>query len=546
MAEERRIFGPPGTGKTYTLCNVIIPEMVKLYGADRVMVTSFTKTAAVNIATRAGLDNREMHGTLHSLVYQELGQPELVDLHMKEWNALYPQWQLNSSISDSSSIQGQSEVYSQYQINLNRLVDKTKWSNELLSFDEEWTKFKQNTNSVDFVDLIIKGINEIPIPPHRPQVIIVDEAQDFTALQLKLVRSWGKAIPRIYLALDDDQAIYFFQGTDPIALLQPDIPADKKIFLTQSYRVPALPHKFAMGITDKISFREEKTYKPTGESGEVLKGEGNFSEPTWAIDKAIEYSKNKRFNANAFKENYETSMFMTSCSYMLDIIISQLREKGIPFHNPYKLTDKKWNPLSTNASAMLYAFLSEGEDPPYWSTVQLLAWIKEIKIGDEGLIRGSANKFIEMLESAVEEKADGLHTCREYLTDLFNPGAIDFIMKRDISWLERNVKKQISKTLEYPKAIIEMNGNNKEVLRDKPLIMIGTIHSFKGTEADNVFLYPDVSYAAKKDFFDSVIGQDNSHRLMYVGATRTLNRLIIMPPSPSNRGNFYKFDLSKI
>jgi len=53
MAEERRIFGPPGTGMTYNLCNVIIPEMVKLYGADRVMVTSFTKAAVENKDYRA-------------------------------------------------------------------------------------------------------------------------------------------------------------------------------------------------------------------------------------------------------------------------------------------------------------------------------------------------------------------------------------------------------------------------------------------------------------------------------------------------------------
>lgn len=51
MPNEYRIFGPPGTGKTTYLSQQII-KAVKKYGSRRVMVASFTKTAAEELVSR--------------------------------------------------------------------------------------------------------------------------------------------------------------------------------------------------------------------------------------------------------------------------------------------------------------------------------------------------------------------------------------------------------------------------------------------------------------------------------------------------------------
>jgi superfamily I DNA/RNA helicase len=42
---EIKVFGPPGTGKTTWACRQIERAQIE-YGPDRVLVTSFTKTAA--------------------------------------------------------------------------------------------------------------------------------------------------------------------------------------------------------------------------------------------------------------------------------------------------------------------------------------------------------------------------------------------------------------------------------------------------------------------------------------------------------------------
>ena len=77
MGREIRMFGPPGTGKTTRLVKRSIPQAVNLAGPDKVMVTSFTRAAAREIATRAkGTDiNPDNVGTLHAICYRALGNP---------------------------------------------------------------------------------------------------------------------------------------------------------------------------------------------------------------------------------------------------------------------------------------------------------------------------------------------------------------------------------------------------------------------------------------------------------------------------------------
>ena len=54
--------------------------------------------------------------------------------------------------------------------------------------------------------MIERAIKEIDFPPLK--VLILDEAQDCTPLQWSVIYKMANKVKRIYLAGDDDQAIY--------------------------------------------------------------------------------------------------------------------------------------------------------------------------------------------------------------------------------------------------------------------------------------------------------------------------------------------------
>ena len=58
-------------------------------------------------------------------------------------------------------------------------------------------------------------------------------------------------------------------------------------------------------------------------------------------------------------------------------------------------------------------------------------------------------------------------------------------------------------------------------------MIVGTIHSVKGGEADVVYLFPDLSQAGAAQYERSGAPHDSVIRLFYVGATRARETLYI-------------------
>ena len=86
---EYRIFGPPGTGKTTSLTRQI-RHAVERYGPDSILVTSFSRAAAAELAGRDLPISSDRIGTLHSHCYHALDAPEIAESNVGEWNRQYP------------------------------------------------------------------------------------------------------------------------------------------------------------------------------------------------------------------------------------------------------------------------------------------------------------------------------------------------------------------------------------------------------------------------------------------------------------------------
>ena len=86
---EVRVFGPPGTGKTTWLTGSI-RRTAATRQTNKIVVASFTRTAATEIAGRGLPIDESQVGTLHSLAYRSIGRPPVADEAVPDWNREHP------------------------------------------------------------------------------------------------------------------------------------------------------------------------------------------------------------------------------------------------------------------------------------------------------------------------------------------------------------------------------------------------------------------------------------------------------------------------
>lgn len=532
--KELQIYGPPGTGKTTQLATSEIAKAAKMFGPEKILVVSYTKTGAKEIATKrsrlTGLPipiPKNNVGTLHRICYWALSAPKIAEANIGQWNDIYPGNTISGTSIEKSDDFGSHEIRNNdgdmalNKINILRakMIDKNLWPQELQGFWKKWTAFKADCGYLDFTDLIEKCLDKFPYAPNRPDVIFVDEAQDMTPLQLKLVRQWGMQAQYLVLCGDDDQTLYTWLGCSPNAFLRSNYSDIAKRVLDQSYRVPIEVYNRAMNIIRRVKIRAPKKYNPRPYKGLVRDNlEGNFRFVDNMIPEIIEKAFDK-----------QTVMVLATCGYMLEKIKEALKSEGIPFHNPYRPRGD-WNPLAkgnknVTARDFLVNFLTDNKIDNQWTVEQFLKWVKYIKVGESGLIRKKAKAGISALGNAVADGAEGLESTKDCIHDILTPSGIEQALNRNIDWFYENMKATRQETVKYPLHVYRKNGLT--ALQETPKIIIGTIHSVKGGESQCVYLFPDLSKVAQKEI-DNTVNIDSLYRLFYVAMTRASEELVLM------------------
>jgi DNA helicase-2/ATP-dependent DNA helicase PcrA len=532
------------------------------------MVTSFTKAAAAEISTKRSRETgqtiglpEENVGTLHSICFNALGCPKIAETEketIKAWNELHPNFAITgrsaggltdeAGTDDGNGATGATHgdrLLDSIKIRRNRMVSQRLWQREQVEFHKEWTAFKKEVDMVDFTDLIELGISKLARAPGDPRVIFVDEAQDFTNLQLALIRSWAVMMEYMVLVGDDDQSLYTWAGVSPDAMINPPIADDKKRVLKQSYRVPAAILERATRMIQRVALREPKEYQPRVDrkTKTVVEGVVRDSGGTWKEPEEIVEDIERKL-----KEE-KSCMILASCSYMLKPIIETMKQHGIPFANRYRQTSgqgRYWNPLlrvdpkleRIDSLNMLTAFFGNGIDAPYWNVAQFIMWAQFIKTGDCGLKRKVGKAGLEILKKAIESKEQGLHTVRNVMSQVMTESACERALARDTQWFVDNLKTQRRvESLDYMVRVFKNGG--VDALEDPPRVTVGTIHSVKGAESQCVYLFPDISWEADAGMHMPGIteGRDAIFRMFYVGMTRASEELILCKSQSKRPGS---------
>lgn len=270
------IYGPPGTGKTTKLIDLMEQYVVDSKDPHRICFTSFTKKSVNEAIERMdkkySLIKRELRffRTIHSLALglSGLQSRDLVQFQHKKELANILGLDLTYKKIDEDGTLGNhkdgdkmfhlSEYYRSKKISLRSAWeenDRPVDLRELIRFEKTYIKYKANNYLVDFTDILYQFLKEPLLTTF--DVLFVDEAQDLSPIQWSVIYKIEKNSTVSYIAGDDDQCIYNWNGSDVNIFINLD---GNKVTLNNSYRLNKNIHEFANKIISQVSTRVNKNY----------------------------------------------------------------------------------------------------------------------------------------------------------------------------------------------------------------------------------------------------------------------------------------------
>lgn len=272
------LFAGAGCGKTTKLLDILEQEL-KTHKPQEIAYVSFTREGSYVGRDRAikkfnyKQDDFPYFRTLHSIAFRELKMKQENMLQKKHYKILSEKMGMDflgyyteDLINNDDKYLFFNEMYRNNPEAAARmyLKDLNTWKLEYVN--KNYRSFRNICKLNDFTDLIEKFTAKNKALPVK--IAFIDEAQDLTTLQWRMVWTAFKDCERIYIAGDDNQAIFEWSGADVKYFL--NLKANIEI-LDKSYRLPENILNLSNTIVDRIQNKVDKELKGTDKKGEVIR-----------------------------------------------------------------------------------------------------------------------------------------------------------------------------------------------------------------------------------------------------------------------------------
>lgn len=430
----------------------------------------------------------------------------------------------------------------------------------------KYQQYLKKNNVLDFDDLIIKTIElfeksdeTLKYYQNKFKYIHVDEYQDTSIIQYKLIKLLSNFHKNICVVGDDDQSIYSWRGANVnnITDFETDFKNSKIIYLNQNYRSNNIILSAANSIIKNNIKRKEKKLWTNIISDNKINfnyAENDIEEADY-ISKKIKKLNNYNNTAILYRNNYlsrviENSLIKNSIPYKILGSLHFLNRKEIKDILSYinilinpddELSIKRI--INVPKRGIGKETLKKIEIYMQQNKINMYEALKNVK--DIKLSTNITKKIVAFIEIFKKYKNFNDYSIAEILEGIYIDSGYKEMLEQTVNVENRerisNISELVSSSIQYSKSnksILEFmsdislysdtdkNENNKD-----NSVTLSTIHASKGLEYDTVFII-----GLEENIFPSNIMEDDTdikekieeeRRLAYVAITRAKNNLFI-------------------
>lgn len=590
------ILAGAGSGKTRVITHKIQYLVNIGIPASQILAVTFTNKAAREMKERVQkLVPKQKKGmtitTFHSLGLQILNK-DITSLGYREKFSIYDDSDCMKLLKDIiHELKLPDDVYDPYELSFKMGLIKMNLRSGIFDDDPNISKiyelYQRNLkiyNALDFNDLI-----KLPIElfearadilekyQNKWKYILVDEYQDTSLMQYKIMKMIAIKHRNISVVGDDDQSIYSWRGANStnITLFEKDFYKIKEIKLEQNYRSTGNILNAANSIINNNQSRRSKNLWTSGESGDKIYFYEALDEEAEA-DFVLSYItrlKNKGYKNNdfgvLFRMNSQSRPIeekLRDCNIAYKVIgatkfferpeikdiLSYMRFLA-NFEDEVSLNRIINNPKRGIGNSTVMAIMEHAKQHDTSSYCTIKDFIRLGILGNKVTpyledFYNLIEKYREMIfkpkniANTIMKLVDEIDYRGKLLSETKNPKSVQFKMK--------NINQLIQSINNYEKNPDNMNPSIYEYLQrvslstredddsEKEEVNLLSIHSAKGLEYKVVFLIGVEEGLIPHDKTLEETGTDEEERrLFYVAVTRAREKLYISYPKERMKYN---------